>query len=296
MMKIATLITCYNRKEKTVDCLYKIFEVIQKSNTRIENSIFLTDDDSTDGTRELVKELFPTVTIILGNGTLYWAGGMRKAWAEALKYDFEGFLLINDDTVVFENLFDDIVLANKYSYKKYGKGGVYVGSTKDKNGNLSYGGSIYLNKFLNRTSLLIPNDEYQECHLGTANVTYVSKDVVNKIGILHKNYVHGVADYDYTYSAYNKKMPLFILKGYQGLCENDHNHEGYVKFISLGLKDRIRFLYSPRGFQFDAALLFQRRFFPYRYPFVFCAAWLKVLFPKFYFNLNRERIKIENLH
>jgi GT2 family glycosyltransferase len=292
-MKIATLLTCHNRKEKTIQSLHKLFEAAKKS-VEIENTVFLTDDGSSDGTKEEIALLFPDVKIIVGDGTLYWAGGMRKAWEEALKYDFDGFLLLNDDTLVFENVFKEIVLADSYSYEKYSQGGIYVGSTKDKNGNLSYGGSNYVNKLLNTISSIIPNNEYQECHLGNANVTYVSTDVVKRVGILHKKYVHGIADYDYTYNAYLNKMPLFILKGYQGLCENDHNDEGYNKFVSLGFKERVDFLYSPRGFQFDASLLFQLRFFPYRYPFVFFAAWLKVFFPKFYFRLNKNRIKSEN--
>ena len=54
-IKIATIITCFNRKDKTTSCLAHLFEAtnnynIQHSQLPIELAIFLTDDGCTDGT------------------------------------------------------------------------------------------------------------------------------------------------------------------------------------------------------------------------------------------------------
>ncbi|TXD50336.1 MULTISPECIES: glycosyltransferase family 2 protein [unclassified Polaribacter] len=292
MKSLAVLITCHNRKEKTLQCLRNLYKAYEINNGGFIISLYLTDDGCTDGTIEAILDEFldRDITVLKGSGSLYWAGGMRRSWNEALKYKFEGYLMLNDDTLVFENVFEQIFEANLYSYNKYGKGGIYVGSTTNsEETSLTYGGSVFINKFLNTTVWLQPTDSYQECHLGNANITYVSKDVVDKIGILHKSYIHSIADYDYTYNAYVNKMPLFILKGFQGICEDDHQEDGYFKFNSLTLKERIKFLYGPLGLEFKESLLFQKRFFPYRYPIVFITAWFKVLFPKSYYKLNSLR-------
>ena len=52
--KIATLLTCHNRKEKTLKCLNSITaQHIPKQVGKID--VFLVDDGSTDGTSEAVK-------------------------------------------------------------------------------------------------------------------------------------------------------------------------------------------------------------------------------------------------
>ena len=45
--------------------------------------VFVLDDASSDGTSEAVAEQFPEVTVLHGDGELYWNGGMRRAIAAA---------------------------------------------------------------------------------------------------------------------------------------------------------------------------------------------------------------------
>ena len=78
MRKIAVLITSYNRREKTLVCLKNLME--QKGVPGLALSIFLVDDNSSDGTTAAVNAAYPSVTVIKGTGQLFWAGGMRTAW------------------------------------------------------------------------------------------------------------------------------------------------------------------------------------------------------------------------
>ena len=61
-MKIAVLLTCFNRKTKTLSCLKGLFQAQSifnhKSEEHIESEVFLTDDGCTDGTAQAVKEAF----------------------------------------------------------------------------------------------------------------------------------------------------------------------------------------------------------------------------------------------
>lgn len=66
-MKIAVLLTCFNRKNKTLACLKSLFGIIPNCH------VYLVDDKSTDGTSEAIKQNFPQVKIIKGDGNLFGA-------------------------------------------------------------------------------------------------------------------------------------------------------------------------------------------------------------------------------
>jgi GT2 family glycosyltransferase len=76
--------TCHNRRKTTLNCDHEL-------------SVFLVDDGSTDGTTDAVIAEFPDVTIIAGNGRLYWGGGMQLAFNAAAHHDLDLHLWLNDD-------------------------------------------------------------------------------------------------------------------------------------------------------------------------------------------------------
>ena len=135
---------------------------------------------------------------------------------------------------------------------------------------------------------VIPDGQnIQSCQCAHGNITYISKEVVEKMGILHEGYIHGGGDHDYTYRTYKADFPVLVMKNFVGVCENDHKEDGYADFIKMPLKDRIKYMNSPLGFNLHNTLLFQKRCFPYRYPFVWFAGYMKALFPTIYFKIYR---------
>ena len=290
MKKIAALFTSFNRKEKTLNALDKLYSASIQVGDSIELDIYLTDDGSSDGTSDAIKEKFPKVKVLCGNGNLYWAGGMRKSWKEALKNSYDAYLLLNDDTYVYDTLFSELVETHHYCLDTFGQPGIYLGSTIDANTNkLSYGGSVLVNKFKGQSIKLIPNGTPQRCDVGNANIMLVHGQVVSKIGILSDKFRHRTADFDYTLKAGKKNIPVLIASKFLGECHNDHKNP-YDTFHSLPLKERIKTLYSPIGLDFKSNIQYTKRNFPYRLPFVYLAGWIKVLFPKLYIK-NRYKNK-----
>jgi GT2 family glycosyltransferase len=290
MNKIAVLFTCHNRREKTLTCLNLLYKAFKQNDDYFQIIIYLTDDGSTDGTKEAVSKQYPEVNILPGNGDLYWAGGMRNSWNEALKKDFDGYLLLNDDTDVFEDLFFELQLAIEYSFNVFAKNGIIIGSTKDRSsGERTYGGGVYLNKFKGTFKKIIPNGTYQRCELGNANIMYVHKDVVKQIGILSKNYIHGVADYDYTFRAIKENFPVLVMPKYIGFCSLNLVNKNDEFLRKKTLKDRFKYLNSPTGLAFSDTLHFQKKFFAFRFIFVYAAALFKLVFPEVYLLLNKYR-------
>ena len=288
MRYIAVILTVHNRLDKTVACLNAVFNQREKYSF-FNVDVFLTDDGSTDDTSKILRNRFSAkpLHILSGNGNLYWNGGMINSWKAAIEHGgYDGYLWLNNDTIVLPNLWNELEQADEYSRKQFGKGGIYVGSTKDPlTGEFTYGGFEFTNQWTLKDRFLHPNGHFQLCQCAHGNVTYISHDVVEKMGILCEQYLHGGGDHDYTYLAYKAGFPLIVLKDYVGICENDHQQGGYADFLSMSLKQRIKYLYSPLGFNLHNTLLLQKRCFPYRYPFVWLMGYLKAFFPKMYFKI-----------
>jgi GT2 family glycosyltransferase len=283
MKKIAVLITFHNRKNKTLACLNQLFNSFKPYAGKIELKVFLTDDGSSDGTSEAITANFScyNIKILQGTGSLYWAGGMRKAWSEAIKDNFDGYLLLNDDTLVSNNVFDEIFNTHEYSKKNFNSSGIYIGTThSSENKNLiTYGGSKILNYWRQSTIRIIPNGTIpQLCDLGNANIMFVTNDVVQKIGIIYESYSHSLADYDYTLTAKKKKIPVLVTENVCGICDNDHTFD-YKLFEHKNLQERIAFAHFPLGFEFNNYLNYNKRNFWYRLPLVFIVGWLRIFFP-----------------
>lgn len=255
-IKIAALLTCFNRKAMTVSCLQKLMRARdlynEKNEDKIVVSVFLTDDKCTDGTPEAVRECMKSedLHIIEADGNAFWAGGMRLAWKEAVNTGgFDFFLLLNDDTDVWDNLFEELLSSHKYCKKEFGKGGVYSGNTTWKNDRtkMSFGGKKGNGAFIERFSWVYPNGTPQCCDIVNANILMVAKEVVDGIGIFPDYYKHGAADNDYGMRANKAGYPVVITSGYCGSCDADnYDHRAECEKLSkMTLAQRKKYFANP---------------------------------------------------
>lgn len=292
MNNIAILITVFNRKAHTLACLDSVVDSLKKGAATLKVSIFLTDDGSTDGTEDaILSRKYPIdVRILHGSGQLFWNGGMINSWRKAMDTGgFDGYLWLNNDTTVLSNFWKDLVEADIYSHQHFNRGGIYVGSTCAKDGRtFTYGGFNFVNSITLKDEFVKPNGGFQTCQCAHGNLTYVSHEVVDRMGIFTDEYIHSGGDHDYTYRAYKRGVPIIVLPSFAGICENDHPEDGYAEFLQMNLKERLHYLRSPLGFNLHNTLVFQRRCFPYRYPFVWMTGYLKALFPKAYWNIYKK--------
>jgi len=275
-MNIAVLLTTYNRREKTISCLNSLKE--QSMSSTISFEIYLTDDNSIDGTVKSILEIFPDAYIYHGNGSLFWAGGMRNSWNEAIKKKFDYFLLLNDDTVLHVNAISVLLETSERVFAKDLKPAICIGSTSDFiTREISYGGKKLLSKSYLKSQIVFSKTEILECDLGNANIMLVPKAIVNKIGILSDKFTHGIADYDYTLKAKKSGFGVYVAPGVLGQCTDDHGNNWKSK--STKLTERIKYLKSPKGLAYKEYLYFIRTHFPYYVPFAFFKLWLKTIFP-----------------
>lgn len=271
-MKIAVLITCFNRKEKTIHCLNCLKTELDKH--AILFDIHLTDDGCTDGTADTVLKHFPSAQIYKGKD-LYWAGGMRLAWRGAIsKGGYDYYMLLNDDTFPNKYLIPDFLDCIKFA----GEPAIICANTCDPKTNLpTYVGVKCINRFTLKSKKTLPEGiPYYIDYIG-ANLWFVPSVVVEKIGIFPEIYIHGVADNDYCWRAKEAGFKLIGTPHYCAYCEADHKPLNKLEFKSMGIKQRWTYLNSPKGVEIKQQLYFQRRFFPWRYPFVIIKTISKLL-------------------
>lgn len=281
---VAVLLTCYNRKEKTLSFLRSLF--CQPAYTALNADIYLLDDGSTDGTAIAVKDQFPSINVVTGSGNLYWAGGMRAIWQHAIdqkKYDL--FLLFNDDVLLKPDSIANLLNAYDATARD---GVVLIGSTLSPVTNkLSYGGHR-LYKEGRAAYYAIKPDEHRSipCQIGNANVLLVDSVTVNKIGIFSAAYTHYLADFDYTLTAVKSGLEVLLAPGYYGYCEDDHG----VNWLSTRhpLKRRIEYLYDVKGLAYKEYLHYIKKHFPADYAGAFAKLWLKTLFPVIWDKFKRR--------
>ena len=289
MQKIAIIMTVFNRMQKTRECLDSVYGGLDGF-PEISADLFLTDDGSSDGTRQMLADEFGNrrIRILTGDGSLFWNGGMIKAWKAAISHGgYDGYLWLNNDVIVKPNLWRELADADGYSLTAYGKHGIYVGSLTDMSGTrLTYGGFNFRNKITLSDEFVIPDGSFQTCQCAHGNITYVSSEVVEAMGVFCEKYIHGGTDHAYTYLAHKAGFPLIVLREYVGLCDNDHTGSRAV-MADMKLKDRIAFLKSPHGLNLHNTLLFQKRCFPWRYPIVFIMSYFKALCPRFSYNISK---------
>ena len=278
MKNISVLITCHNRREKTLTCLKSLFLAYLPEGYHI--SVFLVDDGSTDGTGEAVKNKFPRVNVSQGNGNLFWAGGMRLAWQEASKFNYDSYLLLNDDTILYSHAINLLIDAHTYALEKFNQGGIYVGSTKDPvTKEFTYGGHKLLSKISSRSQPVKPQAGIiKSCDFANGNILLVSNNVFGSIGILSDKFTHSVADYDYTLTATKKGIPLLVCSDYCGACADDHGKNWLPG--SYPVSERIKYLRSPKQLAYREYLFYIKRHFPFYWPISFLTLWAKTLFPQ----------------
>lgn len=284
-INIAVLLTCHNRKEKTLSCLKGIYQ--QETGEDVELFIFLVDDGSSDGTAESVKSNYPNVNVVKGNGNLFWAGGMRKAWQAAIdsKIKIDYFLLLNDDTVLYKKTVHNLLT----EFEELGTLNAILSSpTKSALlGSVTYGGSVLLNSYKSQFKMLTPNGSTpQRCDLANANILMIPFVVYEQLGMLSKNFTHGIADFDYTLRAKKKGVVTYIASKYGGTCENDHE-KNWRSSKKYKLKQRINYLHSPTGLAYSEYLYYIKKHFPKEYVEAVVKIWTKTLIPYIYDRLKQ---------
>ena len=261
-MNIAVLMTCHNRRETTLRCLASLERAIQDSekgkvkSEKVRWEIFLVDDGSTDGTGEAVRnagiweyeigEMGESagigkigIKVVQGNGSLFWAKGMRLAWEaavergldgeDAVATKWDGFLWLNDDAVLRPD-----ALSTLLHFYTANKDAVIVGELENARGEIVYG---------------------KRGDLFTGNFVLVPRGVYEKVGMICGEFTHAWADSDYALRCKRAGVPVVSC----GVVGTSEGHPNRPSLKGVGLGRRWRMLWDPKGWCVHDLWLYRRR-------------------------------------
>lgn len=249
MKKIAVLITCYNRKNKTIECLLRLFSQ-NGFLERFEIYVYLTNDGSTDGTSEAIADQFPQVTIINGDGSLFWNHGMIKAWRVAAPSDYDFYLWLNDDVKLYNDAIERLLFESEKHLNKAIIGGSmcsYEGDTI-----VSYGGRI------NRHHLIQDVSQPVSCNTLSGNLVLIPRYVYQIVGMNDPLFRHAGGDLDYCLRAKTLGVEVCLASGIYGVCPREDSMPKWAN-PQVGIRERFSNMFSIKGNNPNINFIFNKR-------------------------------------
>jgi GT2 family glycosyltransferase len=277
MSRIAVLVSCFNRKETTLAGLESLFK--QKHSADLEVTVFLVDDASPDGTAAAVADRFPAVRLLHGDGSLWWVGAMRKAFAAAMAEGYDGYIWWNDDTELMEDALHRLV-ACAHEVEPVVGPAIIAGSACDpETGKRTFGGWLKRKSGLRLDFIPVEPSPDRPIPVDTMNGNFIliPSAIVRTVGNMEPKFLHRLADFDYGQRAVKAGFPVVLAPGYFGRCKGNSNANTF-RDGAIPLSARWKDLISPRGVDPREWLLYTRRHFGWRWPLYFVSPYLKVLF------------------
>ena len=173
---------------------------------------------------------------------MFWAKGMRRAWEAAVaeRDDWDGYLWLNDDTELRSDAVARMLAANDGER-------IVVGELENTKGEIVY-----------RT---------RPGGLFTGNCVFVPRKVYERLGMICGDYSHAWADSDYAMQA--KRAGIGVVSA--GVVGKAEGHPNRPSLKGLSLRERMRLLRHPKGWNLHDLWLYRRRNWGYCAAIVSCA-------------------------
>lgn len=283
--RLVVVMTCHNRKETTLECLRRLKR--QEIGNELSISAYIVDDGSVDGTYEAVKKYWPDSRLFLGNGELFWNGGMYLAFEKAMEECYDYYLWLNDDTFLFDDAISRLVNISSEALKCNGEKGIVVGSVLDKvGGKVSYGG-VVRKSWLRRLhfKVLEPSNIPIECDTMNGNCVLIPDEVVRVVGNLDPFFIHNNGDFDYGLRAKKAHFSIWVAPGYFGVCCRNSIVQTCLD-KNLSPFSRLKKMLDYKGLPIKQRKVYTQRHGGTFWPIYWVYPYLKVLIPSVSFMRN----------
>lgn len=244
--RIAVIATCHNRRDVTLAGL----RALPAAFGGLNYAIYLCDDGCTDGTGDAVRKLFPAVHIIAGDGSLFWNGGMRKAWQAAQQEKPDYYMWWNDDLQLLPLSIAALFKEQKDLEARLGAKTITIGRIVDPaTGAITYG--AYARRAgLSKLRFIRAEDGNENCATMNGNCVLLPASVTDDIGTMSERYRHSTGDVDFGLRASQSGYHIVqsgITVGYSAANPTIYSDRSARASLS-----RARYVFTnPKGVPFD---------------------------------------------
>lgn len=275
-LRVCALLTCFNRREKTLACLHALAASTGLSSVEIH--AVMVDDGSSDGTAQAVRDTFPWVQVIEADGALFWCRGMHRAFDTALSTGFDHYLWLNDDTMLRPDALSRLLASEAALRRGQGAPVILVGSTVDaESGVVTYGGERRPSKWKPlRVTRVQPTELAQRCDSMTGNIVLVSSEAAGRVGNLDPIFEHSMGDTDYALRAVRLGVQVWVDAGVHGTC-SDNSPQGTWCDPTQPFARRWRDMMTRKGLPWRSWLTLTRRHAGVLWPLHFALPYAKVV-------------------
>lgn len=218
-VRIAVLITCHDRRDRTVGCLERLDASLRSAGLRDTTEVFLVDDGSSDGTGAAALEAWPGLHLIAGTGDLFWARGMALAERAALEEapDTTHLLWLNDDVEL-----DADSVGRLFDVSRSSPEAIVVGALRSGDGGISYSGiRLTDGRHPLRFERIEPAAGPVAADTLNGNLVLVPTRVAVALGGIERAFRHAFADFDYGVRAREAGFPVLLAPTTFGSCDRD---------------------------------------------------------------------------
>jgi GT2 family glycosyltransferase len=246
--RIGIIIVNWNGIRDTVECISSLKKIPYRNFI-----INVVDNNSTVDEASKLKELFPFINIIRLNQNIGFANANNVGIIKALQKGVDYILLLNNDTVVHSSFLNELVLVSETD-EKIGIAGpkMYYYSNRSK---IWYGGGK-LNMYLLHSQRAGKIDIGQFCSV--EDIDYVAgacmlikRVVIEKIGLLPREYFLGWEDIDYCIAARKNGFRCVFVPNsllWHKVSESYKRHNITHRQVFFGFRNRtiIRYKYLSK--------------------------------------------------
>lgn len=212
----------------------------------VDGNVIIVDDGSTNGVAERLSKEFPDVTVIHGDGNLWWAGGMKVGMERALAEGVDVIAWLNHDCCPEPGTIPALVS----EAAKLGNGAVSAWCITRGNEDFPVNPGF-------RNFKPIPLDELQGSALlevdgVNGNCVAINADAIRQIGLPETTKHPHYGDGPYTWRLHHGGFKNYVLTGSRASlsrelerCIDEQSHSMVWK-TSLGAKFKY-YLFSPRS-------------------------------------------------
>jgi GT2 family glycosyltransferase len=274
--RLCALLTCFNRREKTLACLAAL--QVNAERAAVELSAVLVDDASTDGTAAAVRERFPWVQVVVAEGNLYWCRGMHRAYAAALPQGHSYYLWLNDDTTLMPDALSRLLACHSQLQMQTPQPVIVVGSTRDSLGRrTTYGGERRRHWWPTTFGKVVPPaTEPMRVDTFDGNIVLLSRAAAIQVGNLDPHFEHAMGDIDYGLRANRAKVSTWVAPAWHGVCD-DNPVEGTYLDTTLPWRRRWALMLGRKGLPVRSWMHFNRQHSGALWPATFAWPYLRML-------------------